>query len=560
MIRELAITNLGVIANTRLEFPPGLTVLSGETGAGKTLITSAISQLLGAKPDLGLVRFGSSEATIDCVLTVPDSRRSQLDDLGALVDEDELLVTKTIGTRSRAIVGSRAVAAALLAEIVADSVTLHGQHGQTRLTRAAEQRLLLDATTVELTELLPIQRRAWDNVRQAEAALAEARATQADGARNLAELQAFVMDFESVRPTSDEDSQLDARIAVLTARDAIMRSSRSALAMLTEGDDAESTDVATLLARVRHDLEQRTEAPEFGQWAARAIEILELVQALGHDIDRYVDDLDLDTESLDEVMQRRSQIGSLLRRHGCTLTDLITRYESAARNIALMRDPAQRLDDLEALVAHTRNEQDQVCVQLHRSRSAAAVDLGARVCSELRELGLANASFSIRVTRTGEPTQFGDDVVEFQFSANPGQPEQPLASVGSGGELSRVMLALETANVPDRPRTFIFDEIDAGVGGRAALELGRRLAQLARTQQVVVVTHLAQVAAFADQHVLVEKTVTDGDTTTSTRVLTADQRSRELARMLSGLEDSASANAHAQELLDAAAVARRHPS
>ncbi len=556
MIRELAITNLGVIATTRLEFAAGLTVLSGETGAGKTLITTAVSQLLGAKPDLALVRYGTPEATIDCTLTVSPARREQLDELGAFVDGDEVLVTRTIGPRSRAIVGSRSVAAGLLAEVVSDVVTLHGQHGQIRLTRPAEQRALLDSTRPEIGELLQVQRSAWSNAREAEAALAAALTAQEAGARDLAQLQAFVADLEGTAPETDEDVRLDARIAVLSARDAIARSARSALALLTEADGDGDTDVATLLSRVRRDLEPRTEAPEFADWTARVIDVLEQVQAIGHEIDRFVDALDVEPESLDALMYRRSQIGSLLRRHACSLPELLERYQTAERSIAFMSDPAGRVHELEALAAHAREEQERVCSALHALRNGAAVDLGSRVTAELRDLGLANALFSVRVTRAGEPTQFGDDAVEFQFTANPGQPEQPLATVGSGGELARVMLALETAKAPESPRTFIFDEVDAGVGGKAALELGRRLAELARTQQVIVVTHLAQVAAFADRHLLVEKAVVEGETRTSTRALADDERPRELARMLSGMEESVSAHAHAQELLQAAGAAR----
>ena len=557
MIRELAIANLGVIASTRLEFAPGLTVLSGETGAGKTLITTAVSQLLGAKPDVGLVRHGAAEAVIDCALVVPSEARAALEEMGARVEDDEVIVTRTIGGRSRAVVGSRPVAASVLADIVAGVVTLHGQHGQTRLTRSSEQRSLLDASDAAIQELLPIQRAAWQNARNAQAALAAALDVQASGATRIAALQALVDDFESVAPAPAEDAQLDARIAVVTALDAIVRSARTALALLTEGEDSELTDVATLLGQVRRNLEQRTEAPEFVAWTSRVIELLEQVQVLGHEIDRYLDGLDAEPDVLDTLMHRRSQIGALLRRHACSLEELMGRYQEASSALSLARDPEERVAELRQLAEHALAEQELVCARLHDGRAAAAVVLGERVAAELHELGLVNALFSIQVARVGEPTPTGDDVIEFRFSANPGQPEQALAAVGSGGELSRVMLALETATVPEQARTFIFDEVDAGVGGRAAIELGRRLAHLARTQQVIVVTHLAQVAAFADAHVLVEKVVTAGQTTTEARALTESERPRELARMLSGMEDSATATAHAQELLAAAAAARR---
>lgn len=558
MIRDLSIAKLGVIEATRLDFHSGLTVLTGETGAGKTLITTALSLLLGAKSDAVLVRHGATEAAIDCTVVVGADPQllARLDELGALIEDGELIVSRSVGARSRAVVGSRPVAAATLASLLGDRITVHGQHGQVRLTRAADQRILLDAADSEIGLILPVVRQAWINLRDAEAALDEARTASAQDEQLLATHRALVEDFEGVSPAVAEDVALDARIATLSAREAIERATRTAAAMLGDGDALDLTDASMLLSQVRRLLEPHASLPEMQQWIARLADAQESVSAVAHDIGVYVDALEADASSLDEVLARRSQIGALLRRWNCDLNAMLERYDSASKALALAADPEQQLRVLQDLVAHCRAELETVCDQLHALRLASAAALSTRVQAELHELGLPHAEFLIAVERQHSPSQHGDDSVDFLFTANPGQPAQPLASVGSGGELSRVMLALETVAVDASSRTFVFDEVDAGVGGRAALEVGRRLADLARGGQVIVVTHLAQVAAFADRHIVVEKTVHDGITLTTTRTLDADERPRELTRLLSGVEDSASAMAHAGELLDLARASR----
>ena len=558
MIRELSIANLGVIEHTRLQFSPGFTALTGETGAGKTLITTAISQLLGAKPEAGLVRHGAEEAVIDCALTTAPEIVTQLDDIGAVLDGDELLVTRTIGasTRSRAIVGSRSVAAATLSDIAGATITLHGQHGQTRLTKPSEQRALLDAAGGTGT-LLDAQRAVWQSLRAARHDLAGAVAAQSTATAHLDRLRQLVEDVEAIAPTPNEDIEISERIEVLAKVDEVQRLCQLAHAALAGDGDTDTVDVQHLMAQVRKQLEHANVPGPFSGWVERTVEIRELVSALAHDIDQYAASLDADPTALDQLQARKAAITALLRRWNCTLEELLAQYQEASRQLAFAADPASRIEELERRVSELVDQQERACAALHGARVQAAKTLATSVQTELRELGLQHASFDITVQRAHDPNQFGDDVVEFLFSANPGLPPQSLAAVGSGGELSRVMLALEVAAADTRERTFIFDEVDAGIGGKAALEVGKRLAQLAATQQVIVVTHLAQVAAFADQHIVVEKEVQGQRTLTRTRALTAKERATEVARMLSGVEESASATAHAAELLGLAAAARR---
>ncbi len=554
MIRELQITNLGVIAGTRLEFGPGLTVLSGETGAGKTLVTTALSLLLGAKAEPSLVRHGAAEAVVECVIDAPadPAVQGQLAELGAVTDADELIVTRTVAGRSRAIVGGRTVAAPLLAEIVGGAVTLHGQHGQTRLTRSAEQRAIIDAADPAIGPVVEIVRDAWRNRVEALEMLARTRAERDSLDRTLTEYRTLVEDVEAVQPTLGEDAALDATIATLSSLDDVVRVASGAVAALLGSDEVSDADVTALLGTLRRQLEHMPDVPEFAAWHARVVTLLEDAQALGHDIARYLGALDADPAALDAALSRRAQIGTLLRRYGLHLSELLDRYEQAQEALALAADPEARIAELQALVDRCDRDLEAAVERLHDLRARVAADLATRVTAELHALGLAHARFSIAVERNHDPGPTGDDTVTFAFSANPGMPEQPLALVGSGGELSRVMLALETALPAGEGRTFVFDEVDAGIGGAAAIEVGARLAELARRHQVIVVTHLAQVAAHADVHVLVEKVVEADSTTTVTRVLDAEARPGELARMLSGVASSPTAVAHARELIAAA--------
>jgi DNA repair protein RecN (Recombination protein N) len=411
---------------------------------------------------------------------------------------------------------------------------------------------LLDASDSTVGGLLSMVRQAWANLRDAEAALEAAQSSTQQGEQLLAAHRQLLADVEGVSPAADEDRLLDARIATVSARDAIERSTRTAAAMLTDGDSLDITDATSLLAQTRRLLEPHAVLPAVERWIARLIEAQEAVSDVAHDITAFADALEGEASSLDELLSRRAQIGALLRRWNCDLPTMLERSDAAAKALAFASDPQQRLGELQSLAQHCAAQLEQACAELHLRRRLVGERLAARVASELRELGLPHADFAIEVVRQHQPAAHGDDVVEFRFSANPGQPVQPLAAVGSGGELSRVMLALETVAAVTQARTFVFDEVDAGVGGRAALEVGRRLAELARAHQVIVVTHLAQVAAFADRHIVVEKAVAAGVTLTTTRTLLDAERPRELTRLLSGVEDSAAAMAHAAELLELA--------
>ena len=425
-----------------------------------------------------------------------------------------------------------------------------------RLTRNSDQRQLLDSSMADIGVFLPIVRQAWTNLKDASSKLDAARNATVQDEQLLAGHRALVDDVASVDPQRGEDERLDQKIATLSALEAVERATRTASAMLIDGDSLELTDATALIAQTRRLLEPHASTTEFADWISRLSEAQETLSAIAHELSRFIDDIEAAGSSLDDVLSRRSQIGALLRRWNCDLETILSRADNAARALAIAADPKQALEDLRVLADHCAKEYDVVCDHLFDLRSGAAAELASRVQAELWELGLPHAEFAIRVIRQGSPGPHGADFVEFAFSANPGQPTQPLAAVASGGELSRVMLALETVVMASKSRVFVFDEVDAGVGGRAALEVGRRLARLARSNQVIVVTHLAQVAAFADCHITIEKQIAAGSTLTTARSLTVQERPTELARLLSGVEDSESATAHAVELMELAIVSR----
>ena len=552
MIRELSITNLGVIESARLELGAGLTVLTGETGAGKTLITTAVSQLLGARADAVFVRSGCDEAVIDTPV-----ERERLDEIGAIVDE-ECVISRSIGarTRSRVTIGSRAASAAVLTEVVGGVVTLHGQHGQTRLTKTADQRGILDEAGGEaVRQATEAYRASWERRRVLRQRLDAALHSDASRAARLEELTALVAAVDALHPERGEDLELAQRIERLARADEIARALALALQLLVGGDDTDGVGAGALLVSARRALDPVAAQADYAPVHEQLVEISDAVQQLGHTLAHALDTLDADAEALDALQARKVALAGLVRRWGADLDAVLDAAEQARAELAELALGEGGVDALRADVDAAEADLVACATALTQARAVAAGTLSAAVTGEIRALGLAHARFDIELRALDPAAAHGADTVVFTFTANPGQEPQPLAAIGSGGELSRVMLALEVVAAAHLPaHTFIFDEVDAGIGGAAALEVGRRLAELAREHQVLVVTHLAQVAAFGNHHVVVEKQAVGGSTRTAVRAVRAGEREREIARMLGGLADSDAATSHARELLAMAAA------
>jgi len=557
MFEEIRIADLGVIESSTLELGPGLTVVTGETGAGKTMVVTALGLLLGARADSGAVRSGAKASRIEGVVAASSlpAFAAAVDTAGGTVEDGQVVLARSISAegRSRAFVGGAGVPVATLAEVAEPLVAVHGQSDQHRLLRPAAQRDALDRFGG--ADVLPLVERyqaAYDDLEAARAELddvvthARERAQEADLLRfGLGEIQA-------VSPESGEDQRLAAEEARLGFADTLRTAAESAREALSSDDDRADALAAAAVARAQ--LESvRDHDQEAAGLADRLAELTYLLSDLAADVASYASSLETDPARLATVSERRAALTALTRKYGDTIDDVLAWAERGAGRLVALDASDERVEELRTEVARLDGELRGAATTLTAARTRAAETLGVAVTDELTQLAMPHAAVTVRVAPAGTFHRHGADDVDLLLAANVGAEPRPLAKGASGGELSRVMLALEvclagTSLVP----TFVFDEVDAGVGGRAAIEVGRRLARLAASAQVLVVTHLPQVAAFADRHVVVEK-ASDGSVTTSgLTVLDEDQRVRELSRMLAGVEESDNALAHARELLDAA--------
>jgi DNA repair protein RecN (Recombination protein N) len=575
MLEELRITSLGVIEESVLELGPGFTVITGETGAGKTMIVTALGLLLGGRADSGAVRTGARSARVEGLVNLgatggPLGRR--VDELGGEIEDGRLLLARQISAegRSRAFAGGVSVPATALSALAEPLVAVHGQSDQHRLLQAAAQRDALDRFAGRKT----LDQRAryadcYRRLREAEAELAEVVESARERAREADLLRFGLGEVEAVDPEPGEDAALAAEEARLGFADTLRTAAQQARECLSAeegGPDALGTTSAArrLLDGVRE------YDPEAAGLADRLAEVSYLLSDVAADVSSYASAVDTDPARLAAVSQRRSALTGLTRKYGETIDDVLAWAKEASRRLLDLDNTDERIDDLRRLRSALRGELAQLGAGLSDARTRAAARLGKVVTAELASLAMPHAALTVAVGQV-EDTDGGLDVdgrrlrysstglddVELLLAANRGADPRPLGKGASGGELSRVMLAVEVALAATNPvPTFVFDEVDAGVGGKAAVEVGRRLAMLARHAQVLVVTHLPQVAAFADQHHVVVKSSDGSVTTSGLTALDDEARVKELSRMLAGLEDSDTAIAHAQELLDTAQEAR----
>src|SRR4051812_48194839 len=582
MLEEIRIGQLGVIESSRLELGPGLTVITGETGAGKTMVVTALGLLLGGRADSGMVRTGAAGARVEGVVEVDglDAFAASVDQAGGEVEDSRVVLARNVSAegRSRAWVGGASVPVARLAEVAEPLVAVHGQSDQHRLLRQRAQREALDRFGGEpVLALVAAYSALHARLEATERELDEVVASARERAREADLLRFGLGEIEAVDPKPGEDAQLASDEARLGYPDALRTAAEQAReALSSESGDPDALGAApaarTVLEGVRkHD-------PEAGALANRLAEITYLLSDVAADVASYAAGVDADPARLAAVSERRAALTALTRKYGETVEEVLAWSEASAARLLDLDGTDERIEALRAEQQSLRAELGEVAQTLSAARVAAAGRLAAEVTSELALLAMPDARLAITVTQheaeppsgdsaTGGPLRVGErwlrhtasgvDDVEFLLAANTGSEPRPLHKGASGGELSRVMLALEVALAGTSPvPTFVFDEVDAGVGGTAAVEVGRRLAQLARTAQVLVVTHLPQVAAYADRHVLVEK-ASDGSVTSSgLTVLDGPAREKELSRMLAGMAESDTALAHARELLEVAAPSR----
>ncbi|MGV3017334.1 DNA repair protein RecN [Rothia sp. 88186D007BW] len=562
MIEEIHLRDLGVITDARLPLEPGFSVLTGETGAGKTMVVTALGMLLGARSDASNVRTGAKKALAEAVIRLPQGHRALelAEDAGGSVEEleegtAELLLARTVSAagRSRAHVGGVLAPIGTLADIGHTLVAVHGQSDQLRLKNAAEQRHALDSYAgKKLEKLLAAYTLNYERYRQAAGELRDVRENTRARALEAQTLQGALAEIDSIQPADGEDEALRAESQKLANVESLRLAAATASAALsgTEYGDADEPNVLGLLDAARTSLEAEADADaELATLAGRLNEALIHVTDIAEEISAYTSGLDTEgPERLAEVEHRRAQLKSLTRKYGADIAEVLAwAKESRARLETLSDDPA-RQEALEAELRQLRETLGEQAKTLTDLRTKAARKLAAAVSEELSALAMPNASLVVEVEETEKFHRYGKDAVTFMLAPHTQAVPRPLGKGASGGELSRVMLALEVVlSEVDPVPTFIFDEVDSGVGGKAAIEIGRRLAMLAKNVQVLVVTHLPQVAAFADQHILVRKN--EDGSLSRVQVLTAEERVIELARMLSGHDQSAAAQEHARELL-----------
>ncbi|MEV4901479.1 DNA repair protein RecN [Citricoccus sp. NPDC055426] len=582
MIEYLSINGLGVIGDATVELDPGFTVVTGETGAGKTMVVTALNLLLGARADAGAVRHGASRATVEAGFRLAPGHAAVglATEAGAVLDADTdpddaaapgdpaelaLVVTRSVGAagssgRSRASAGGRGVPVALLSELGEHLVAVHGQTDQLRLKSPAAQRHALDAFAGSaVTEALAAYRRDYEAWRQTAAELAEITTHEQDRAREAENLQRSLEEIDLAAVEEGEDLAVRAMIERLENVEELRAASLGAHAHLAGADAADAVEIPSAEALIEAARQSLLGAPgqdeDLTGMARRLAEAGILLADIAGDLAGYAARLDDDAASdLDTAQSRLAELTRLMRLYGPELSDVIGWAEEHRPRLEELQGDSGRIEELTGEVARLEQQVTAGATELTGLRTAAARELSGLVSDELHALSMPDATFHATVTTGGEPGPHGADEIQLLLQPHAGAEPRPLGKGASGGELSRVMLALEVVLAATDPvPTFVFDEVDAGVGGEAAVQIGRRLARLAQHVQVIVVTHLPQVAAFADRHVKVTK---DSDreagfTTSDVAALDGEDRVGELARMLAGRSGSDAARDHARELLEA---------
>ena len=560
MIEEISIRNLGVIGDARLPLGPGFTALTGETGAGKTMVVTALGLLLGERSDSSVLRQGTDAAIVEghWLIDPTGAVADRVRDAGGDMDGGELILGRSISQegRSRAIVGGRTTPVGVLGEIGQQLVVVHGQSDQVRLRSATAQREALDRFAgQELTALIGDYQETFHRWQSHQGELEVLVAERQRRSLEAEQLRVAMSEIEAVAPRRGEDAELAERAERLTNLEDLRLAAAEAHELISSESLDEVHDVTGLLETARRLLERAAEHdPALVPIGESIVSAGILVSEVSVQLSSYVGSLDADgARELELVQQRRAELGAVTRRFGPSLDETIDYLDSGSLRLLELDNDSDRIDALTGEVEADRDRVIELAAQLTGMRLAAAGELSARVTAELSALAMPDASIVVTVTDRPEYSQSGKDAVSILLAPHAGADPRALGRGASGGELSRVMLALEVVIAGNDPvPTFIFDEVDAGVGGASAIEIGRRLARLARTAQVIVVTHLAQVAAFSTNHLRVVKDSSGNVTASSVQQLTGEDRIIEMARLLSGLPDSESGLAHARELIETA--------
>lgn len=554
MLTELRVRNFAIIESLTLPLARGFNVLSGETGAGKSIIVGALGLLLGERASADLIRTGADRATVEGVFDVADRPEiaALLDERG--IDAEESLVVlkrEIVAGRARAWVNGTTVSAGILAEVGRLLVNLHGQHEAQTLLDADSQRRILDAFA-GATEQALLVRAAHDELAEARREIADLRRRRAEAEKRADYLRHVVQEIEGARLVEGEDTKLEDEARRLENAEEL-RELASGIANAVEGDED------TVLERLGTVERLLSSIQRIDPTLQRLQELYDTayynLEALARELGEYESSVELDPARLEEVRRRRDLLFKLTKKYGPTLAEVIDAGRSARGELDLVDSAELDLRTLEERERAAQGALMERATALTATRTAAAERLGRSVDDVLPDLGMPDGRFHVALVPAREIGPDGAESVEFRVSLNVGHEERPLARVASGGELSRVMLALKTILARlDRVPTLIFDEVDAGIGGRVGLQVGETMRRVASYHQVFAITHLPQIAARAHHHIQVSKGARGGVTTADVAVLEGDLRVAEIARMLGGDPESDVSRAHARELLESAAA------
>ena len=567
MIEELRISQLGVIEEAEVDFGAGMSALTGETGAGKTMTVTALQLLMGGKPDPSRVRSGADKAIVEGVLLFPkNSPAVQIAlNAGAEVEETDdgkvsVILSRHVPAsgRTRSFIGGRSVPAGVLADICQYALTLHGQADQLRLSSEVQQRAAVDNFGgSEIAQASSSYAKAWQSVLSAHKKLTDFDHAAKTAARERMALQMLVNRVDEVKPYIGEDSELQAEARRLENVQTIRAAVSAALAALSSDDNGDGRGAIELLGSASHEL-QRINDPSTDILAKQLDDVNGIVTDVHSELFTFMQQLNADPQRLDAIHSRRAEIRSLERELGMSIEQMLSEAHSARVRLEALEDPATHREHLRANFEQAMEAATSAAKVLSQLRAEAADRLAALVNAELANLYMPNARFAISITPREKLASHGADTIQFLLAPHSGAEFMELGRTASGGEMSRIMLAIEVSLASEADsagHTFVFDEIDAGIGGKSALAVGKRLARLAEHSQVLCVTHLAQVAAYAHDQIVIAKGCDEGGASTTVRAVYGDEREIELARMLSGHSESHAARAHAAELLRSANTA-----
>ena len=556
-LEEISIRSLGVIESSNIQFKPGLTVLTGETGAGKTMVLTALGLVLGSKSDSDLVRAGQERAVVTGRFSVPLQIQDEILASGGEVEDDCVVITRTLSSqgKSRVLVGSAVSSAATVSSFALSLVEIHAQSSSSKLMKPAVSRELLDRYGgIDLTQYQEI----FTQYQEISLRIEELKNQLLQRDKEIDLLTEFAQEFSKLSPVSGELVKIENEIAKLGSVEQLNQVVSSTLNLLEDED----LSALNLLQQMRKSLDSVAgKDGDLDQITERFTESLLNLQDIGSDLTSYLSSLEADPSRFAQLQDRKSALSSLLKRYGkgsdkdLAFEELIADGLGAKQKLADLSGGSDRISELEKQKLDIFSKMKISAVKLADDRKIAAEKLSKLVTSEIRNLSMPNSQFVISQStldsdKPGSYTAYGLDEIAILFAAHTGATPLPLSKVASGGELSRVMLALEVVIAEAEPiGTYIFDEVDAGVGGKAAVEIGRRLAKLSKSAQVIVITHLPQVAVWADNHLVVKKSESGSVTQSDVKEMSADERKVEIARMLSGQEDSQTAQEHASELL-----------